>query len=138
VQRYDKNFSRIDFTPPKKPVIVKANAASIEELFTILVDNALKYSPEKSRIHASLNQENKQAVFMITNEGKGIPREKLPHIFDRFYRADESRTEKGAGLGLSLAKEIVAIHKGELTVSSAEGKETTFSVFLPIIRKNQA
>lgn len=138
VQRYDKNLSRIDFTAPKETLSVNANPASIEELFTILVDNALKYSPPTSRIHMSLDQEGKQVVLTITNEGKGIPKDKLPHIFERFYRAEESRTDKGAGLGLALAKEIVAMHKGELTVSSTMNKETTFSVYLPSLRKSQA
>lgn len=134
-QRYDKNASRIDLSLPKNSVAVKANQASIEELLTILIDNALKYSPEKSKIKASVAVQGKQAVFSITNAGPGIAEDKLPRIFDRFYRADESRTAGGSGLGLALAKEIVSLHKGELSVSSRPG-ETTFRVFLPIFRKN--
>lgn len=136
IQRYDKNVNRIKLTAPKKPLIIKANHSSIEELLTILIDNALKYSPEKSKIIATLSQHGKNAKFTITNSGKGISADQLPHIFDRFYRADESRTKSGSGLGLALAKEIVALHKGELSVSSGENKETTFHVLLPIVRKN--
>lgn len=136
VQRYDKNANRITLGHPKKPLTIKANPASIEELLTILVDNALKYSPEKSKISIVLSQQGKNAKLSIANGGAGIPSDKLPHIFDRFYRADESRTKNGSGLGLALAKEIVALHKGELSVSSVEKGETIFTVLLPIDRKN--
>lgn len=136
VQRYDKNLSRIKLDIPKSSVSIKANRSSIEELFTILVDNALKYSAVNSVISAKLSKQGKNAHFTITNDGKGIPANKLPHIFDRFYRADESRTNSGAGLGLALAKEIVSMHKGELLVSSGENKDTTFTVLLPLPRKN--
>ena len=135
VQRYDKNASRIDLDLVKTPVTIKANQASIEELLTILVDNSLKYSPKDSKIQASVALQGKQAVFTITNSGPGIAEDKLPRIFDRFYRADESRTTGGSGLGLSLAKEIVSLHKGELSVSS-QTDQTTFRVHLPIFRKN--
>lgn len=136
VQRYDKNANRIVLSHPKKPLTIKANLASIEELVTILVDNALKYSPEKSKITFSLSAQGKNAKLSVVNSGAGISSDKLPHIFDRFYRADESRTQAGSGLGLALAKEIVALHKGELSVSSVENGETTFTVLLPIDRKN--
>lgn len=135
VQRYDKNAERIKLTLPKSSTYIRANQASIEELFTILVDNALKYSPAKSRITASISVHGKQARFSISNGGAGIPANKLPRIFDRFYRADESRSKGGAGLGLSLAKEIVELHRGELQVSSTKG-ETTFRVVLPLFRKS--
>lgn len=134
-QRYDKNASRIKLSLPKSATHIKANQASIEELFTILVDNALKYSPEKSKITAEIAVRGKQAQFTISNGGKGIPADKLPRIFDRFYRADESRTKGGAGLGLSLAKEIIELHRGELQVTSTDNK-TTFRIVLPLFRKN--
>lgn len=138
VQRYDKNADRITITMPAKPLKFDANRASIEELFTILIDNALKYSPAKSSITAKVSRAGKNAAFEITNSGKGIPAADLPHIFDRFYRADISRSTHGTGLGLSLAKKIVEMNGGELSVSSAEGQETTFRVLLPIIRNNKA
>jgi len=138
VQRYDKNASRITLSTPKTAIITKANATSIEELLTILVDNALKYSPAGSRIKATVSQEGRYAQFRISNSGEGIPADKLPFIFERFYRVNESRGDGGSGLGLALAKEIVGAHKGELSVSSDTGKTTTFIVLLPIIRKNKA
>lgn len=137
VQRYDKNMKRIKTKTPTKPLKITANKGSIEELLTILVDNALKYSPEKSIITIRVAREGKQALFEITNEGKGIAPDDLPHIFDRFYRADQSRSTHGTGLGLSLAKKIVEMLGGELSVSSAIDQDTTFRVLLPIIRNNQ-
>lgn len=138
VQRYDKNAQRIDLQLPNEPAIVKANSATIEELLTILVDNALKYSPEKSRIKAALSKDARTATFTITNRGEGIPSDKLPQIFDRFYRVNESHSGGGSGLGLALAKEIVAMNKGELSVTSRPKASTTFTVSLPIHRKHQA
>lgn len=137
VQRYDKNMKRVKIKSPSKPLKITANKASVEELLTILVDNALKYSPEKSIITIRIAREGKQALFEITNEGQGISPDDLPHIFDRFYRADRSRSTGGTGLGLSLAKKIVEMQGGELSVSSAIDQDTTFRVSLPIIRNNQ-
>ncbi len=137
VQRYDKNADRVKLTLPAKPLQIKGNRATVTELITILVDNALKYSPEKSPIRVKLSRQGRQVLFEITNSGDGIATEDLPHIFDRFYQTDESRRKGGAGLGLSLAKKIVELMDGELSVSSARGRDTTFRFLLPIIRNNQ-
>lgn len=137
VQRYDKNAKRVQLAQPKKPLVIRGNPSSIEELITILVDNALKYSPKKSIVKIALSQQGKSARLEVTNSGKGIPDDKLPHIFDRFYRASESRSDEGSGLGLALAKEIVALHKGELSVSSISDGDTTFQFLLPLYRKTK-
>lgn len=137
VQRYDKNAKRIAIHLPAKPLKLQANSATTEELITILVDNALKYSPPASTVHIKLSRRNKHAQFEITNEGKGIDAKDMPHIFDRFYRADTSRSEGGSGLGLSLAKKIVELQDGELTVSSAPDQKTTFRFLLPLTRKSK-
>lgn len=136
VQRYDKNSSRFKLSLPEAPLNVKANSSSIAELFTILIENAQRYSPIGSEISAALRTEGKKAIFEISNQGEGIPRDKLPYIFDRFYRGDDSRTDEGVGLGLALAKDIVSIHNGELLVKSTPNKKTTFIVRLPLKRKN--
>lgn len=115
-----------------KNFIVHGNQEAIEELLTILIDNAKKYSPSKSVITVNAKRRNRQACIEISNTGKGIPADKLVHIFDRFYRGDTSRTGGGGhGLGLSLAKKIVEIHGGELSATSTPGKTTTFRVMLP-------
>lgn len=109
------------------------NRASIEELITILMDNAIKYSPAGSTIRITTISKKHMAGFEIVNSGPGIAPTALPHIFDRFYRVDSARSnssKNGYGLGLSLAKKIIELHGGELTVSSAINADTTFRVLL--------
>jgi signal transduction histidine kinase len=131
--RFQSSRQRIIYTD-LPPVSVMANQSHIEELLTIFIDNALKYSPNNSPVTLTLVQQKQLSGFDITNTGKGIPAEELPRIFDRFYRSDTSRTsgaKKGYGLGLSLAKKIVELHGGELTVSSQPEQFTTFRILLP-------
>lgn len=139
-ERYDKSRSRITIKQPRFPLQADGNLSSIEELVTILIDNALKYSPAKSPITIKLGRRINTISFDITNSGRGITQQDLPYIFDRFYRADNARnTRDGAsfGLGLSLAKTIIELHDGDLSVSSAPGKYTTFSFTLPIYRASK-
>lgn len=134
-KKYDKSGSRIVFTPSKHRSSIHGNRPAIEELVTILMDNALKYSPRSSQIAIKTRRLKRGIQLSIANEGEGIKEEDLAHIFDRFYRGDTARTKnadvKGHGLGLALAKRIVEIHHGELTVSSAPKQKTTFIVILP-------
>lgn len=132
IARFDKTSKRVKLVSNKSNKVL-ANKSSIEELMTILLDNALKYSPKDSQVTITLIRKKHMAGFEIVNKGNGIPPDILPHIFDRFYRADTSRTnreKKGYGLGLSLAKRIVELNEGELTVSSAPHLDTTFRVLL--------
>jgi signal transduction histidine kinase len=141
VKQFDKTGKRIEVKPHVEPLYVSANPESIDELMTILVDNALKYSPSDSVVTISLSEDHDRAKFVVANEGKGITKEDLPRIFDRFYRADSSRTggtQSGYGLGLSLAKRIVELHSGELSASSAPGQTTTFGVSLPLFHASKA
>ncbi len=135
IQKYDKNANRIHIDLPQSPLYIQGNQASIDELITILVDNALKYSTERTKINATLMKKGKNILFVISNEGKNIPADKLPHIFKRFYRVDASRNTQGTGLGLALAKEIVNLHGGNITASSTPGKRTIFTVSLPAKKK---
>lgn len=135
LKRYPAEIDRFEITSRKKATTL-ANEPSISELMGILIDNALKYSPEKTPIHVRVFTQRGQVGFEIKNSGDKIPDEKLPKLFDRFFRADTSRTngaKNGYGLGLSIAKKIVDIHHGDLTVSSTD-KETVFTFYLPIIR----
>lgn len=131
---HDKTGRRIKLIAPVKPLFVYGHQPSIEELFMILIDNALKYSPAGSSVQVKLSRLDKQARVEVINTGKGISAENLPYIFDRFYRADNARSGEGHGLGLSLAKTIVQIHHGELSVSSAPHSDTTFTVLLPLFK----
>lgn len=128
-----KNANRTIVISSESAHKVWGNRASIEELITILMDNAIKYSPAGSTIRITTISKKHMVGFEIINSGPGIAPTALPHIFDRFYRVDSARSnssKNGYGLGLSLAKKIVELHGGELTVSSAINADTTFRVLL--------
>jgi signal transduction histidine kinase len=115
-------------------VKIKGNDVSLIELTTILLDNALKYSGEGKKVVVKLGSSKKNAILEIQDFGIGIRKTEIPHIFDRFFRADSSRNKEtidGFGLGLSIAKKIAEIHRGEIKVTSTVGKGSTFNVFLP-------
>ncbi|HEV2339185.1 MAG TPA: HAMP domain-containing sensor histidine kinase [Patescibacteria group bacterium] len=113
---------------------VYGNERSLVELFVILLDNAIKYSPEKKTIQLHGKKYDGHIAIQVADEGFGISEEDVPNIFDRFYRADKSRTKQtagGYGLGLSIAKRIVEMHHGSVKVKSELGKGTEFTVMLP-------
>ncbi len=113
--------------------IVNGNEDSLLELATILLDNAIKYSYKKGVVVVRAKKEKGQAVLEVEDNGVGIKKKDIPFIFDRFYRADTSRSKgkiDGYGLGLSIAKNIVDLHVGKIEVRSKENKGTTFQVLL--------
>jgi signal transduction histidine kinase len=96
------------------------------------LDNAIKYSHKGSVVTISSQQSAGGTLLTITDQGIGIEREALTHVFDRFYRADKARSgTEGYGLGLSIAKQIADIHNGAITISSKAGSGTTVQVALP-------
>ena len=135
VKRHNTADNRLTLKSPKSPMHIYANRVMIEELTTILIDNALKYSPAKSKVNLELKRKHGNAVMAITNSGEGISANVLPRIFDRFYRVDKSRSKSGHGLGLSIAKKIVQIHNGNLSVKSGHKQPTTFTVSFPTVKK---
>ncbi len=104
------------------------NAHDLRELFVILLENAIKYSPDTTTIVLTAQKNDRTIAIKVTDQGIGIAEKDLPHIFDRFYRVEASRTTPGYGLGLSIAKKIVEAHNGSLSVESSVGKGTTFSI----------
>ena len=113
--------------------IVLGNKASFTEVFTILLDNAIKYSPENSKIQISLEVTSHKVKIFVSDQGIGISKKDLPHIFERFFRADKSRSKTdGYGLGLSIAKRIVENYNGSIAVTSTVGKGSVFEVILPL------
>lgn len=114
---------------------IKGNAASATELVSIFLDNAIKYSQSNTQINLRTTQERRSAKIVIEDQGIGIKSSDMPYIFNRFYRADTSRSKikaDGYGLGLAIAKSIVETHKGEIIVKSRPGKGSTFIIKLPV------
>jgi signal transduction histidine kinase/HAMP domain-containing protein len=109
---------------------VATDPTQLHRILAILMDNALKYS--EAPIELSLSREDSRAVISVTDRGCGIPEAEIPHIFDRFYRAQGSSRADGTGLGLALAREITDHLGGEIRVQSQPGAGSTFSVTLPL------
>lgn len=117
-----------------EPVKVLGDEDRLKQLVLILLDNALKYTPQEGRVSLDLRHINKQAVICVEDTGVGIRAEDLTHVFERFYRADPARSKDpgGTGLGLPIARWIVDQHKGRIELASEYGKGTTVKVFLPL------
>lgn len=113
---------------------VIGDEASLTEVLVILLDNAIKYSPERSEVTLTADKQQKQIILRVKDHGIGIKATELPHIFDRFYRADTARSKQkshGYGIGLAIAKNIIEAHGGKITAQSKPGAGSTFSVTLP-------
>ena len=108
-------------------ITIDGNQTQLNQLAHILIDNAVKYSDENSVIRIILSKKNDTVEFSVNNRGNVIAKEDINHIFDRFYRAEKSRTTKGYGLGLSIAQNIVQNMNGKLTVQSNQTDGTTFT-----------
>ena len=114
---------------------VSGERDKLKQVLLNLVSNAIQYTPEGGEVTLALSKIDKKARIKISDTGPGIPAEDLPHIFERFYRAEKSRTRTkaaGFGLGLSIAYWIIKNHKGEISVESKEGMGTSFEIILPV------
>jgi signal transduction histidine kinase len=119
---------------------VNADRDRLKQVFINLVANAVQYTPQGGEIFLSLERMGEHARVICRDTGPGIPAEDLPHIFERFYRAEKSRTRRestGFGLGLSIANWIVERHGGRIEVNSQEGKGTTFAIWLPLYKNGK-
>ncbi|MBQ3222640.1 MAG: HAMP domain-containing protein [Clostridia bacterium] len=129
---HDLSF-RLTFDPQHSPV-VWTNADRVEEVLVILLDNAIKYTPEGGTVTLSSSVQGDRLRISVTDTGVGISEEDQKHVFDRFYKVDKAHTTKGSGLGLSIAKEMLQRLGSDLTLRSEEGKGSTFSFSLPLNR----
>ena len=112
-------------------LLVRGDSGKLEQAVAVLLDNAIKYAAPGTEVRLDAARQGKNACLWVENEGDAIPADKLPHIFDRFYRADESRTDGGSfGLGLPIARAIVEAHRGTLRCDSG-GHTTRFTITLP-------
>ena len=118
-------------------VIVRGDRDRLKQVLLNLVANAIQYTPTGGEVYLSLSKIAGQSRLIVRDTGPGIPAEDLPHIFDRFYRAEKSRTRSkasGFGLGLSIAKWIIEQHGGQIKVESKEGEGTTFVIWLNVLK----
>ena len=115
-------------------VTLSGDADSLERLVMILLDNAVKYAGQGGRASLVLGQRGDRAVLSVKNTGQAIPPEHLPHLFERFYRADSSRSREqgGYGLGLAIAQAVTRAHRGDISVASDSVHGTVFTVTLPV------
>lgn len=141
----DKAINRVLPYAQKKQILIKNTAVNglkvlgdednLTEALVILLDNAVKYSPSKTEITVTTAKDQNQVTIKVKDHGNGIIATDLPHIFDRFFRADSSRskqTTKGYGLGLAIAKNIIVQHSGTIAATSRPDKGSTFIVHLPL------
>jgi signal transduction histidine kinase len=125
---------RIRIKQDIQPAQVIGEQYSLEQLVTIVLDNAIKYSRKQGIVALSLRTDESTAILTIEDQGIGIPADDLPHVFERFYRSANVKSDKkaisGYGLGLPLAQEITSAHKGEIRISSRENTGTTVRITL--------
>ena len=103
----------------------------LEQVWSNIIDNAIKHSPENSTIHVFMNTTDDAVEVIVTDHGEGMTEDVQKHIFEKFYQGDPSRKSEGNGLGLPLAKRIVELCNGRITVTSAPGEGSAFTVRLP-------
>lgn len=111
---------------------IRGNESLLEQVWLNLIDNAVKFSPDGQRLEFTLHQTSSAAVFTITDHGTGMDETTIRHIFEKFYQGDTSHAAEGHGLGLSIVKRIVDLHKGRITVVSEPEKGSSFTVELPL------
>lgn len=125
-----KNISLSVTGMTETPIESYYDPGKLEKIVVNILSNAFKYSPEGGSVSVAINHANDRLSLVVADTGKGIPEAEIPHIFDRFYRTEGSEA-KGSGIGLALCKELVAVHGGEIHVSSTLGKGTSFTLQLP-------
>jgi signal transduction histidine kinase len=117
-----------------RPVTAEIDEVKMTLVFTNLVENAIKYNNTGGWVHVTLNADYQFFYVKVEDNGIGIPEESLPHVFERFYRADKSHSREigGTGLGLAITRNAVLMHRGAIKVDSRLGEGTTFTVRVPL------
>jgi signal transduction histidine kinase len=126
----------IIYSPASGPFLVLGDPDRLKQLALILLDNAIKYTSPEGHIWASVREDRAAAELRVVDDGPGIPAERLPHLFDRFYRGGtlaRGRDDGGAGLGLAIAREIAQGYGGTIAVESTVGRGTAFTVQFPLL-----
>src|ERR671921_1840764 len=121
----------VEYARPKRPVEATFDRDRVFQVASILLDNAVKYTPEGGSVLVRVEQDQGGATLEVADTGIGIPEDQLPLVFERFHRTDRSRTDGGVGLGLSIARQIAEAHGGEIRARSTPGKGSTFTLLIP-------
>jgi heavy metal sensor kinase len=113
------------------PTYIEGDLQKLQRALANLLDNAIKYTPPGKKVRVAMEHDERNARIIIADSGIGISQQDLPHIFERFYRGDQSRSQTGNGLGLCLSQAIARAHHGVITVDSEVGRRSTFVISLP-------
>ncbi len=120
------------YTNVPKDLHLVADRNKIQQIVANLLDNAIKYTPSGGRVDINSFQKDHQVVITVKDTGMGIPKDEIAKIWNRLYRGDNSRSQRGLGLGLSLIKPFIEVHRGSIEVSSEPDQGSTFRVYLPV------
>jgi two-component system OmpR family sensor kinase len=123
---------RIEFVASSPVVSVFAEEEALRRVISNLLFNAVKHTPPEKRILVSVDREDSEATLRVADEGEGIPEDALPHVFERFYQVESSRTGEGSGLGLAIVRETVEALEGQIEVESVPDEGSTFTVRFPL------
>ncbi|QKY70808.1 cell wall metabolism sensor histidine kinase WalK [Lentibacillus sp. CBA3610] len=142
IDRFEMNISdkmELKRELPNEKYHVMLDKDKMVQVLDNIISNAIKYSPEDGTIHFKVSQRRGYVLVSVTDQGTGIPYDKVDKIFDRFYRADKARSRKvgGTGLGLAITKEFIEAHHGSIWAKSKEGKGTTILFTLPLVNKKR-
>jgi two-component system OmpR family sensor kinase len=121
----------VEYLRPEREVVATFDRERVLQVASILLDNAVKYTPAGGRVTVKVEERDGWAALSVSDTGVGIPEDQLPLVFERFRRVDAARTEAGLGLGLSIARQLAEAHEGSLEVQSVPGKGSTFTLLLP-------
>ncbi|MBU0605428.1 MAG: HAMP domain-containing protein, partial [Candidatus Omnitrophica bacterium] len=110
---------------------IKGDEEQLKQMFLNLLDNAVKYTPENGKVTVTARREKENLRIKVQDTGRGIAGDRIERVFDRFYRADKSRTGQGFGLGLSIVKSVVDAHNGKIKIESSPGQGASFIISLP-------
>src|SRR5258708_3130265 len=130
----------ITITSADDSLVVAGDSLRLEQVFQNLIQNAIKYSPQGGKVVLAINRHGDQVCVSVSDQGIGIPKKAIPHLFRQFYRADNVNAHQiaGMGLGLYVVREIISLHGGKVDVESVEGQGSTFYVYLPLARDYQS
>jgi signal transduction histidine kinase len=126
----------MEIRTPAEPIVLPVDRSRVRQLVLNLIENAVKYTPRGGNVSVQLSANDGRILLTVADSGIGIAAGDLPHIFDRFWRADSARTRTGerpgTGLGLAISKWIAEAHGGSIEVQSRPGRGTTFTVTFPL------